>query len=94
MKQKPKELDWEKEFENEFGKEAQSTSSLDLYDFYEFGIYGEIKDFIQSLLTQQRTELLEEIKKQSNHCFVVSEKNNNVKLYSLERFFKEKIIKL
>jgi hypothetical protein len=53
--------DWEKLFDKEFSKEAQSTSSLDLYDFYEFGMYEEVKDFIKDLLSQSNQEIVKEI---------------------------------
>lgn len=42
---------WEREFENEFGKDHQEGSSLDLYDFYDGGVYEDIKDFIRTLLS-------------------------------------------
>lgn len=47
-KKKAKKLEWEKEFENQFGIDNELAK--------------EIKSFISSILDKQRTELLEEIK--------------------------------
>jgi len=47
--QKPKELDWEKEFDETFWEDMKPHNGF--------------KSFIKKTLTQQRTELLEEIKK-------------------------------
>ena len=53
-KKKTKELEWEKEFDKKFQIIYSPRFIGDKCNF-------KIKDFIQSLLTQQRTELLEQI---------------------------------
>ena len=54
--------DWQKRFDKEFSQKAQSTGTLDLYDFYEFGIYDDIKSFISSELKREREKVLEEVR--------------------------------
>ena len=60
-------------FDKEFGKESQSTSSLDLYDFYEInlsGIYEDIKAFISQhyLLKTEVKKQIEGMKKEAHVC--------------------------
>jgi len=59
MKQKPKELDWEKEFDKKYkNKLVQTLDSKTRVDWN-----SDVKEFIKDYaLTQQRTKLLEEIK--------------------------------
>lgn len=74
----------EKRFDEEFGKEAQSGSMLDLYDFYEGGVYLDIKHFLATELERQREEYVEAVKnrkatikwlwgkqKTENECFLM-----------------------
>jgi len=59
---KTKQLDWEKEFEIKYGRNSGRLTFYNEQKYYwNNKFYDEIKDFIQSLLTKQRTELLEEI---------------------------------
>lgn len=61
VKQKPKELDWEKELIDRLVKDLLIESGID-WAFEDYKrIYDLVNPVIQSLLTQQRTELLEEI---------------------------------
>ena len=57
--QKPKELDWEKEFDKKFGDEYMD------YDygikFSQITLSKNIKDFISKTLQQQRREILKEM---------------------------------
>jgi len=58
-KQKPKELDWEKEFSRKYYDIFAAWKKQG----YVLDLENNLKDFIKQTLTQQRTELLEEIKK-------------------------------
>ena len=59
MKQKPKELDWEKEFSRKYYDIFAAWKKQG----YVLDLENNLKDFIKQTLTQQRTELLEEIMK-------------------------------
>jgi len=76
-KKKIKELEWEKDFDKEFiGLEYL------VKDGYHrtYGCGDRVKYFIKDLLTQQRTELLEEIKDLQTYVLF----NDTEKLISLE----------
>jgi hypothetical protein len=80
-KKKTKELEWEKQMERilanriaYIGNEIPTFFTTDkrsksLYLGCPQDMIDELKDFIQSLLTQQRTELLEEIEKDIQKYF-------------------------
>ena len=55
--------EWEKKFDKEFGYEPY-ISGPDAGEYFMDGVdSNKIKDFIHSLLSQQRAEMVEEIKK-------------------------------
>jgi hypothetical protein len=57
--------EWDARFDDEFGEKAQSTSSLDLHDFYEF-FYKDIKSFMHQRDEATRLKTLEEVEKVIN----------------------------
>lgn len=63
MKQKPKELDWEKEFDDKFVDTVKSIVDVNYSRKQVLSSPERLIKFIKQTLTQQRTELLEEIKK-------------------------------
>ena len=63
VKDKPKELDWEKEFSRKYYDIFAAWKKQG----YVLDLENNLKDFIKQTLTQQRTELLEEILEE-NFC--------------------------
>jgi len=59
VKDKPKELDWKKEFSRKYYDIFAAWKKQG----YVLDLENNLKDFIKQTLTQQRTELLEEIKR-------------------------------
>lgn len=94
-KNKTKELDWEKKLENILGNrkdiidklvgkipDEQVIESLKYFDETK----RQLDELISALLTQQRTELLEEIKDEMNKQTFLNPDNSVVDDYVLEQF--------
>ena len=77
---KPKELEWEKEFDKKF-YDLKIPPNIMSKSYDDINKYAreKVKDFIKALLTQQRTELLEEIKKDKRYSLQLVDKDGVVK---------------
>jgi len=90
IKQKPKELEWIKEFDDKFVDTVKSIVDVNYSRKQVLSSPERLIKFIKQTLTQQRTELLEEIKKE------VEDRIKHVNIFSTEtgNRFKDDVIEI